>query len=214
MFLDFLLPQGMLLFISFPGFSSYYGDALRLSPWASCFLCTHALVISFSLLPTKTICMPYMMAYISNLDLSPKCQTPTLDFILGLSMWLSNRRLKLTMSQREPPIFLQTVLPTMIQFLWTKDGKQQLLSCKDPNPQGQPQLFSFMSHMQPVRKSSFLCFQNTSRLSFLTTSTASTLLQGTLIPHLNGCKSHLTGLRILLLALLYSQLSCQNDSIR
>lgn len=122
----------MLLFISFPGFSSYYGDALRLSPWASCFLCTHAMVISFSLLPTKTICMP--MAYISNLDLSPKCQTPILDFILGPSMWLSNRHLKLTMSQREPPIFLQTILPTMIQFLWTKDGKRHPSQLQRPKP--------------------------------------------------------------------------------
>lgn len=104
MFLAFLLPQRMLLLVSSAGSFFNYWDALGLGPWASCFLCTHALMISFSLLPTKAI---YRL-------LSP---TQTLYLDARLLYWTAYSTSpcgylidtpKLTMSQVEPPIFPQT----------------------------------------------------------------------------------------------------------
>lgn len=147
MVLDFLLPQHTLLLVSFAGSSSYYGHALGLSSQASCFLCTHTLVISFSLLPTKTIYR--LMAYISILDPSPECQTPILDFILDLSMWTSNRHLKLTMSQMEPPILPSNLLYPQLSSLYRQRmANSVLLSCKD-STWSQSQLF-FFSHVPHI----------------------------------------------------------------
>lgn len=190
----------MLLLVSFAGSSSCYDNALGLSPWASCFLCTHALVISFSLLPTKTI--QSLMVYISNLDPSPECQTPILDFILDLSMGTSNRHLKLTMSQMEPLNFLQTCsthsYPVSMDIGWQipsfSVAMTQYLGVNVNS------FLALMSHTKPV------CQQ-------VLFSPFSKYNQNPISPHLHcfhpvlshhhlllSCKSHLTGLPTLLLA--------------
>lgn len=61
---------------------------------------------------------------------------------------------------------------------------------------------SLTSHVQSVRKSYALYFQNTFRIRFLTTSLASTLLRATAISHLSCCHCHLLGLPTLRLAFL------------
>lgn len=165
----------MLLLVSFAGSSSCYDDALGLSPWASCFLCTHALVISFSLLPTKTI--QSLMVYISNLDPSPECQTPISVFILDLSMGTSNRHLKLTMSQMEPLNFLQTCSTHSYPVSMDKGWQIPSFSVAMTRHLGVNvnSFLALMSHTKPVSKSSFLHFQNTSRIQFLITFIASIL---------------------------------------
>lgn len=125
-------------------------------------------------------------------------------------MWISNRHLKLIMSQMEPLIFLQTCSTHSYPVSMDKGWQIPSFLVVKAQHLGVNLLFlSCPTWSQSVRKSFSLHFQNTSRIQFLVTFIASTLLRATIICHLNGCKSHLTALPTLLLTVLYKLFSTE-----
>lgn len=85
--------------------------------------------------------------------------------------------------------FPKPAVPMVIQSQGTEGGKfHRFPVAKMQNFEGSLASFlSLTSHMQSVRKSYVLYFQNTFRIRFLTTSPASTLLRATAISHLSCC---------------------------
>lgn len=202
----------MLLSVSSAGSFFYYWDALGLSPRASCFLSTHALVISFSLLPTRTICRlvsPTWTLYLNARLLHwTACSTPACGYLIDTS----NLPYPSGTSDSPPDL----LYPKLSSLCGQRLANSILLRCKDSRPWSQPSLFS-LPHVphavwQAVLLSLFSQYiQNLLSPHLCCFSPA----LSTIISHVNGCKSHLTGCLVSFRpSVVCCPLSCQNDSVR
>ena len=115
-FLDFLLP-----WISLADSSSYCWDALGLSPWASSFLCSHALVISFSLMAAKPSISRWLRSPTWTFHLNSRLIYPTTHWTSPCGCLIDTSNLpcpKWNLWSSHKPALL-----TVIQSQWTKGGK-------------------------------------------------------------------------------------------